>query len=208
MVHDHSYWEERLQGYLDKELSPADHTVVKAHIDACPDCTAHLEYFACLKKRLNCHTNSIDIPVAVQQRISKIFEKRHPLRRRWYPMIGVAALAAALLIAFLLWPMPAPFRFYEGTLRGELVCHDCIVAARTDLKKGSLCEGGHRLGLLTSKGQLWRVAADQVGYALIQDMSNYGKEVEIQGEVLPAAHLIRIEQMDLVVSQRASMPLF
>ena len=203
---EHKYWEERLHGYLDNELAPADHTAVENHINGCEKCAANLSYFKGLKKRVNSYKDSVEIPEAVQERISKLFlRKKNPIRRFLVPAAGLA-LAAALVLALILpQTLNQTYLFIEDVVKGHLVCHDCSIADKAGLAKFALCQDGHRLGLATADGALWRIACDSVGKDVVSDLKLIGKQVEIRGKILQTERLIRIEEMHEVVQKRASL---
>ncbi len=201
---DHEYWEERLQGYVDNELGPADRIAVQSHVDACPECRTNHNYFQCLKKRLKVHARTIEIPKSVEARLNRLFAgKRNPFLQPRY--FGAAlALAAVLVLGFLLPDLwQEPYRFVDSVLEGKVICHDCEVADRAGVKKGSLCREGHHMGLKTVEGDLWRFASDQQGYSFVTDMSLIGKQVRIYGQTLSPEHLVRIKNLEKLPAEQA-----
>lgn len=202
---EHEYWEERLQGYLDKELDPADHTAVEQHLAQCEDCAAQAAYFTAMKKRLKAHSSSVQMPESVSHRLNDLFEKkRNPFKRYVYPSIAVTLAAAAALMIFFLLPKDS-YRFEDGLLSGLATCHDCHLAKITELPKGDLCKDGHRIGIIDHEGKLWRIAADDNGLAYLKNMELYGKKVEISGSLLHAERIIRIRDLKLAEQRQASL---
>lgn len=200
---DHNYWEERLQGYIDNELGPADTVAMESHIAECEDCASNLEYFQCMKSRLQAHASTIELPQSVEVRLRKQFEAK---RKRTYiqpKFIGMGmAMAAALLVGFLLpglWQ--EPYRFVVGDMFGTLVCHDCTVATRAGLKMGELCEAEeHRMGIKTESGDLFRFASnpDPEVRDYVGEMELYGKKVRVIGQVLKPERMIRVESLSVI----------
>ena len=195
---DHEYWEEKLQGFLDNELEPADRTVVQGHIEGCEACKGNLAYFSNMKRRLHAHGQTIEAPPSVLSRLEHQFaKKRNPLRRHFVP--AAMALAAALVLFFLVTLRHEPtYQFVEKVMLGKVVCHDCAIAARAGLANGEICKEGHRLGLETASGELWRFAADDEGRKYITNLALVGKKVRIFGQVLDESPLIRIKKLETI----------
>ena len=202
---EHNYWEERIQGYIDNELEPADHTAVEKHVDACKDCATHIDYYRALKRRLKAHADSVEIPAAVASRLNNMMaRKRRPVLRIWVP--AGLALAATLVAVMLLFPFSSTnFEFEKLDLIGRVTCHDCEIADRAGLAAGVLCEEGHRLGLVTKEGKLWRVATDQKGLAYLKAFELYGKQVELTGKALSSERLFRLETYSVLVPEQAAL---
>lgn len=203
---DHKYWEEQLQAYLDHELDPADYGAVEKHINECEECEAHFEYFSALKKRLRAHAGTVTIPPIVEERLHSLFDQKKlfPFRKSW--IVGTLSLAAMFILGLLVAPLlKQGYAFTEGTFEGKIVCHDCTVAYQAGLDRGVLCQDGHRLGLVTTEGQLFRFASDEIGQIYTTDPSLYGDTVRVTGEVLKTRGLIRIQRMEHLTPKRASL---
>lgn len=204
---DHKYWEEQLQAYLDRELDPADHRAVEKHMEDCADCKTHYEYFCALQKRLRAHAATVTIPPAVSQRLDKLFAPKRvtSFPKRW--VYAAAAMAAIVILSLLLKPYLSPsYTFTPCTYIGKVVCHDCTVAHRAGLARGTLChDGEHRLGLVTDTGQLFRFATDETGSIYTKDPTLYGDHVRVKGEVLKSRDLIRIQKLEPIAPKRASL---
>lgn len=207
---EHEYWEVQLQGYVDKELSPADMKAMEAHIDQCADCAANLEYMTSLKSRLRQHREMVEIPASVKTRIDDLFEKkRKPLWRKVVnPAFGVA-LAAVLVAGILLNPFSqsAVYAFSEGTVVGTITCPDCHIADKSGLEKGTLCHDGHGLGLICKDtGEVYRIAMDTKGMDLkSQRGAYYGKDVTVTGMILQHERIIRVTDLAETVPTQASL---
>lgn len=203
---DHKYWEEQLQAYIDGELDPADHSAVENHMASCEDCQAQNRYFAAMKKRLKAHAETVTIPPTVETRIQELFQPKKAVRfpRRWIYSAGL--LAAAILLALMLGPiMNNRLSFSPGTFIGKIVCHDCTVAHQAGLDRGTLCQDGHTLGLMTERGRLYRIANDEIGHSYIKDPSLYGDRVRVDGEVLKSKDLLRIQKLEKLILEKASL---
>ena len=203
---DHKYWEEQLHAYLDRELDPADHRAVEKHMEDCADCRANYEYFKAMQNRLRAHAATVSIPPVVEERLHSLFKPKKVVAfpKRW--IYAGLALAAVLLIGFIIEPMVNPrYSFQEGTYVGNVVCHDCTVAHRAGLARGVLCEDGHKQGLVTDGGRLFRIASDEIGMSYMKDPTIYGNRVRVVGELIKAKGLLRIQKMELVAPKRASL---
>lgn len=202
---DHEYWEEKLQGFLDRELEPADRAAVEDHIANCENCATQLSYFSAMKDRLSAHAESISMPPGVAQRLEKTFaRKRNPLRALWVSGAGLALAAALIIAVFLPREFNPSYTIETDKLfSGKVVCHDCIVAERAELDPGALCHDGHRMGLEDEEGRLWRFASDEKGQSYLKNMALYGEEVRIRGQAIPDIGLIRIEQLERIIAQQA-----
>ncbi|CAM2007400.1 anti-sigma factor family protein [Acanthopleuribacter pedis] len=202
---DRDYWEERLQAYLDNELNPADRMAVEQYIEVHPEAKAQLEYFGALKKRIRAHAEIVEMPKSLEQRIQRTFERKRTVRMfRKRAVYGGLALAAALVIGLLtpaLWTQGHTFE--DTTIVGHIVCHDCSLAEMAGLTKGSMCKDGHRLGLRTDGGDLYRFAVDDVGKNFIRDYTIINSEVEVFGEVQHQYHVLRIKNLKKTVEQHA-----
>jgi hypothetical protein len=207
---EHSYWEERVQAYIDNELSPADHTAVEQHVEECQACQKNVVYFKLLKRRLKDHTAAVEMPVAVRERIERQFSRRRRFRPRRYLLPSAALALAAILVLALLPLQWGADHFSEIRLVGKTTCYDCNVADRAGLEMGQLCKDGHRLGIICPDGTMWRIAADEKGVTYLRDLNMMGKQVEIHGQILKSEHLLRVDSLQEVaaagaLSDRASL---
>jgi len=203
---DHKYWEEQLQAYLDHELDPADYRAVEKHVGECSECKTQFDYFSALKARLRAHAETVTIPPIVEERLHSQFteKKLFPFRQSW--IVGTLSLAAMFVLGLLVAPFLTPgLIFTEGTFEGKIVCHDCTVAYQAGLDRGVLCQDGHRLGLVTDHGKLYRFASDEIGQIYTTDPSLYGDTVRVTGEVLKSRGLIRIQKLEHLTPKRASL---
>lgn len=206
---EHEYWKERLQGYLDNELSPADHEAVARHIEECAGCRNDLEYFRAMKKRIKAFGEHTTMPESVEQRIRERLEKkrRGVVVRLFRPAYGLA-IAAALVMAIALPRMleSEAYAFTKCRLEGKVTCPDCSIAERAGLQKGELCRDGHTMGLLCPDGEVYRIAMDENGLSLFEKAGGYyGKEVVIAGTLLEHERMIRVEDMTELVVERARL---
>lgn len=203
---DHKYWEEQLHAYLDHELDPADHRAVENHMTECADCRSNYEYFSSMQDRLRAHATTIGIPQAVEERLHNLFKPKKVSRfpKRW--VYGALGLAAILLLGFLVSPMMnSGYSFEDGIFIGKVVCHDCTLAHRAGLDRGVLCKDGHKQGIVTDRGHLYRFAADEIGMSYMKDPTVYGNHVRVQGELIKSQGLLRIQKLELVAPKRASL---
>ena len=203
---EHDYWAEKLQGYLDNELAPADQLAVQKHIEECPECEANLNYFQSMKRRLRSHAEFIEAPQSVLDRIEHMFEKkRKSAKRFWIPTAGIGLAAAAVLVIFVSLYVKPGNQFSQAVLEGQVVCHDCALAEQTGLQKGALCQDGHLLGLKAENGSLWRFACDTEGLKHVRNFALVGKTVRVEGETHKPSGMIRIKKLEAIVNQVASM---
>jgi len=207
---EHEYWEVMLQGYLDNELSPADHAAVQNHIEECPDCGAHLAYTKAMKRRLHAFRDSVSMPESVERRIrERVQRKRRGVVVRFFkPAYGIA-LAAVILLAIALprW-LPDASGFADCNLSGKIACPDCHIAAQTGLVMGELCRDGHTLGIVCDNGRAYRIAMDARGLELKAQLeAAYGKQITLEGKVLESERLVRVRDlMDLIVTRATMFP--
>lgn len=204
---DREYWEERLQAYLDNELNPADRMAVEQYIEVHPETKKQLEYFGALKKRIRAHAEIVEMPKSLEQRIQRTFERKRKVRLfRKRAVFGGLALAAALVIGLMVPRLSLTNdKFQDSTMVGQVVCHDCSLAEMAGLTKGSICKDGHRLGLRTEGGELYRFAVDDVGKNFIRDYTIINSEVEVFGEVQEQYRVLRIKNLKKTVEQHASL---
>ncbi len=204
---DREYWEERLQAYLDNELNPADRMAVEQYIEVHPEAKKQLEYFGALKKRIRAHAEIVEMPKSLEQRIHRTFERKRKVRVfRKRAVFGGLALAAALVIGLMVPQLSLTNdKFQDSTMVGQVVCHDCSLAELAGLTKGSMCKDGHRLGLRTEGGELYRFAVDDVGKNFIRDYTIINSEVEVFGEVQEQYRVLRIKNLKKTVEQHASL---
>ncbi len=194
---DREYWEEKLQAFIDNELGPADRLAVEQKLETDPDFRANLKYLRSMKKRLQAHAASIEIPKSVEQRLNSLFERKQRVRRLKWVFGPALALAAALALAILAPRlMQDSYHFVDRVTNGVVICHGCEVAHKAGLEKGELCRQGHQLGLKTEDGKLWRFAPDNEGLKFIDDLTLIGKDMRVYGQALSPERLIRIKTMD------------
>ncbi len=200
---EHEYWEERVQGFVDNELSPADHNAVETHVAQCRECAANVAFFRAMKKRLALHANAIDMPEAVRERLETTFARKRRGYKRWiWTAFGTAAAAA--LLVFVLLPRPT-HHFVAGDVQGKITCFDCEVAMHAGLAMGELCKDGHKMGMVTADGTLWRFAADDKGLRFIHHLEYMGKAAEVLGELHNDSHVLRIHELHLVDQRQAGL---
>lgn len=202
---EHEYWEERVQGFVDNELSPADHNAVESHVAQCRECAANVAYFRAMKKRLALHASAVDMPDAVRNRLERLFERKRRGYKRWlWPAFGSAAALAAALLVFVLTPQPSRL-FVPGGLTGKITCYDCEVAVQAGLTMGELCKDGHKMGMVTADGTLWRFAADDKGLRFIHHLEFLGKAAEVMGELQTESHMLRIHELHVLDQRQAGL---
>ena len=63
---------ERLDDYLDRELSPAEMTLVRAHLETCAICAAEYEFEARVLDQLRATLRRIDVPGAVVEKVRAV----------------------------------------------------------------------------------------------------------------------------------------
>ncbi len=192
---DKTYWQERLQAYLDNELEPADRKAFEQHLGSDQDIAAEFKFMGALKKRLSAYRDSVSIPSSVEQRIRNRFGK--PPRRfasTW--LIAASTLAAVILVALFLPRLNAEaLSFEHSVVRGTISCYGCEVAQRSGLEQGIICLDGHEMGLVCANGQLWRFASDKQGLAIKGDQDLYKKDVEVSGMINREERLIRVQSI-------------
>jgi anti-sigma factor (TIGR02949 family) len=88
---------DRLDGYLDRELSSDANSEIASHLDQCPDCGEELSARRTLRSRLRTAVAGQPLPPGLETRVSAML--RGPrTERRW--TLLVAAAAAMIAIAF------------------------------------------------------------------------------------------------------------
>ena len=63
---------EKLDRYLDRELSDGEVTELKLHLDDCPPCADQYEFQAQLKRLVKVCCNQDEVPAAFRERLRQI----------------------------------------------------------------------------------------------------------------------------------------
>lgn len=67
---------ERINDYLDRELSAAEMALVRAHLDTCAECTREYDFEGTVLAELKAKLRRIDLPPAVLDKIGQILKKK------------------------------------------------------------------------------------------------------------------------------------
>ena len=65
----------RLNDYVDRELSPAEHDAVAAHLFECAKCTAVFEFEAGVLADLTAKLNRIQLPASLKDRVADAIQR-------------------------------------------------------------------------------------------------------------------------------------
>lgn len=65
----------RLDDYLDRQLSPEEERMVRAHLEACASCTAEFTFEASVIKAVREKVSRIAVPTDLAQRISAMIQR-------------------------------------------------------------------------------------------------------------------------------------
>ena len=63
---------QRLDDYLDRELSPAEMALVRGHLETCAICAAEYDFEARVLDQLRATLRRIDVPAAVVERVRAV----------------------------------------------------------------------------------------------------------------------------------------
>jgi anti-sigma factor (TIGR02949 family) len=66
----------RLNDYLDHELSPAEMTLIKEHLDTCAECASAHVYEAGVLQELKRKLRRIDVPQSLANKVAAILSQR------------------------------------------------------------------------------------------------------------------------------------
>jgi anti-sigma factor RsiW len=108
---------DRLDAYLDRELSPEANSEIAAHLDRCAGCGEELRAMRALRSRLRTAVASQPLPPGLETRLTAMLRGRLP-ERRWTALMAAAAMIA---VAFgLNWNAHrTPAEQYLRTLQGR-----------------------------------------------------------------------------------------
>jgi anti-sigma factor (TIGR02949 family) len=67
---------ERINDYLDRELSAEEMALVRAHLDTCAECTSEYDFEGTVLAELKAKLRRIDLPSSVLDRIGRILKKK------------------------------------------------------------------------------------------------------------------------------------
>jgi mycothiol system anti-sigma-R factor len=67
---------ERINDYLDRELSAAEMALVRAHLDTCAQCTSEYDFEGTVLTELKAKLRRIDLPSAVLDKIDQVLKKK------------------------------------------------------------------------------------------------------------------------------------
>ena len=65
----------RLNDYVDRELSPAEHDAVASHLFECANCTAVFDFEAGVLADLKAKLNRIQLPSSLKDRVAEAIER-------------------------------------------------------------------------------------------------------------------------------------
>jgi hypothetical protein len=211
MLGNHDYWEKQINGYIDRELSPADFQAMEQHLSSCQECQVIVQDLTALKKRVKAFAANIETPVALRERLVTALnaaekrELRKPAQQLWLAIAASVAMFALLGISPVgsaaskyIRGKVTPVHCYHGAIEGTFICPDCEVSRRLGLHEEALCHDGHMLGLMDQQGRLWHFARDTNGLHL---MNQYhvlrGQLGVIRGDIIQGQHLVRVQSASL-----------
>jgi anti-sigma factor (TIGR02949 family) len=67
---------ERINDYLDRELSAVEMTLVRAHLDTCAQCTSEYDFEGTVLAELKAKLRRIDLPPSVLDKIGQLIKKK------------------------------------------------------------------------------------------------------------------------------------
>ena len=106
-----TWTQERIEAYIDGELTPAEQGRLEAHAATCAACAAELEDARRLVGALRT-LPSLTCPDAVSQALQdRIHQTRRPTAKRWYAPLAAAAVLVLIAGYHLFDPEPVPPAF-------------------------------------------------------------------------------------------------
>lgn len=67
---------QRINDYLDRELSAAEMDLVRAHLDTCTQCASEYAFESSVLAELKAKLRRIDLPPAVLDKVRQVLKKR------------------------------------------------------------------------------------------------------------------------------------
>ena len=114
-VHDCSWFEERLDAWLDDELDDIERARMETEVDACDWCAKDLE----ANRKLRAALGRLPREIQPSRDLWPAIDRARPRLRAWIPLAAAAALAISLVGARALIPAPAPVSA-EAAWRAEV----------------------------------------------------------------------------------------
>jgi anti-sigma factor RsiW len=88
---------EALNAYVDGQLAPSEELDVRRHLDLCSGCRSQVEALLAVKEAVAASAEVRPVPHTLRERLASL--ERPPRRRRGAWLLGLGALAAAVLLA-------------------------------------------------------------------------------------------------------------
>jgi anti-sigma factor RsiW len=90
-------WQEKIDLYLDGEISEAESRDLELHIDACPICSSETLARSQLKRNIHLAGKAFVADPAFRKRVQETVATESP-RQRWFWIYAVGALCCAILV--------------------------------------------------------------------------------------------------------------
>lgn len=68
---------QRINDYLDRELSAEEMALVRAHLDTCTECAREYAFEGAVLEELKAKLRRIDLPPAVLDKVQQVLKKKH-----------------------------------------------------------------------------------------------------------------------------------
>ncbi len=208
-----------LTAYVDSELSDESQAQIDTHLEECDSCRKEMQAQMGVHRLLSEKLERVKADPELKQQIIKKTVGQSKAKQFWFvrklqfelrPVTGFA-IAALLVITFLTKDMildrqsiipvnptgistqiPVVSDGMEASITGKLVCVGCYLknkyGAHHDCKLH-----GHKLGLVTSDGNIWSFTDTKLADLVCGDMEMEGKTIKLDGNVFYTAHFIDIK---------------
>lgn len=203
------------------ELPAETYEALREHLDGCPECSARLAVDDALLRGLKRRLERVPAPPGLETRVRAALAAQAPSSRGlpWFRRSWVAAAAAAVLLAVLLFPGPGSGRLYGDPeeiikVRGQrvmVVDRDCDSSGRSIRQQKNCRHPKHLNALKVESGRYWNLSLDQEsGREILLDPRLRGKRLVVDGDLFTGIRTLRMSRFEVVeevTSTRPSAPL-
>jgi mycothiol system anti-sigma-R factor len=203
--------QEQIAGYVDREIEPAQMTVISHHLQDCPGCAEEATAQQKMKDLVRAHAQHVPAPASMHAKIRRRLDQEASgssflallsdlLQQRPLQAFATAMLLILLsgMTTYFVWQKPVSptnlgTQFIVGSIEGELICIDCDLLDLTATPYTH--DATHRVGLRCTNGHIWSILRTEQCHELSK---NFHRRVRVVGNIFEGMRYVEVKEFSFI----------